>query len=132
MLLVKDLGTVDGIISIKTHLEGAFGFSGILDLAFLFVEEIWHYVKKGSGYVLRYTSPQILALSPANNDLVDLWHNLWSNNSKAIFLLDGKFFVFDISLISHQNECFVSVLGGNVTDFSLLLQVLTVQNPFWK
>ena len=35
MSLVRLLGAVDGIISIKTHLKGAFGFSGILDLAFL-------------------------------------------------------------------------------------------------
>ena len=40
MSLVKLLGAVDGIISIKTDLKGAFGFSGILDLAFLFIEEI--------------------------------------------------------------------------------------------
>ena len=38
--LVKRLGAVDGIVSIKTHLKGDFGFSGILDLAFLFIEEI--------------------------------------------------------------------------------------------
>ena len=38
--LVKRLGAVDGIISIKTQLKGAFGFSGIFDPAFLFIEEI--------------------------------------------------------------------------------------------
>ena len=38
--LVKRLGAVNGIISIKTHLRGAFGLSGILDLVFLFIEEI--------------------------------------------------------------------------------------------
>ena len=36
--LVKLLGAVDGIISIKTHLKGDFVFSEFLDLAFLFVE----------------------------------------------------------------------------------------------
>ena len=40
VLLVKLLGAVDGIISIKTHLKGAFSFGEILDLAFLFIEEI--------------------------------------------------------------------------------------------
>ena len=44
---VKKIGAVDGIISIKTQLKGAFGLSGILDLAFLFIEEIWHDVKNG-------------------------------------------------------------------------------------
>ena len=34
MSLVKLLGAVDGTISIKTHLKGDFGLSGILDLAF--------------------------------------------------------------------------------------------------
>ena len=38
--LVRLLGAVDVIISMKTHFTGAFGFSGILDLAFLFIEEI--------------------------------------------------------------------------------------------
>ena len=38
MSLVRLLGAVDGIISIKTHLKGAFGFSGILNLAFLFID----------------------------------------------------------------------------------------------
>ena len=54
MSLVKFLGAVDGTISIKTHLKGAFGLSGILDLAFLFIEEILHDVQKGSGYNQRF------------------------------------------------------------------------------
>ena len=40
MSLVRILGAVDGIIFIKTHLKGASGLSGILDLAFLFIEDI--------------------------------------------------------------------------------------------
>ena len=67
---------VDGIISIKTHLKGAFGFSGILDLAFLFIEEILHEVQKGSGSIFSSTSSQKLAVSPAINDLIDLCPNL--------------------------------------------------------
>ena len=47
MSLVRLLGAVDVIISIKTHLKGAFGFSVILDLAFLFIEEIFMKCKKG-------------------------------------------------------------------------------------
>ena len=47
MSLVKLVGAADGIMSIKTHLEGDFGFSGFLDLAFLFTKEIWYDVKKG-------------------------------------------------------------------------------------
>ena len=76
MSLVRLWGDVDGIISIKTNLKGAFGLSGILDLAFLFIEEILHDVQKGSGYILSSTSSQTLAVSPANNDLVDLCPNL--------------------------------------------------------
>ena len=72
MSLVKRFGAVDGIIFIKTHLKGAFCLIGFLDLAFLFIEEIWHDWQKGSGYILGYISPQTLALSPANNDIVDL------------------------------------------------------------
>ena len=46
MSLVKRFGAVDGIMSIKNHLKGDFGFSGFLDLAFFLREEIWHDVKK--------------------------------------------------------------------------------------
>ena len=76
MSLVRLWGAVDGIISIKIHLKGAFDFSGILDLAFLFIEEILHEMKKGSGYILSSKSSQTLAVSPAINDLVDLCPNI--------------------------------------------------------
>ena len=72
MSLVKILGSVDGIISIKIHLKGAIGLSGILYLAFLFIEEILHEVQKGSGSILSSTSSQTLSVSPANNDLVEV------------------------------------------------------------
>ena len=70
--LVKLLGAFDGIISIKTHFKGAFGFSGILDPDFLFIEEILNDVQKGYGYILSSIYFQTLAVSPANNDMVDL------------------------------------------------------------
>ena len=73
---MRILGAVDGIVSIKTHLKGAFGFSGILDLAFLYIEEIFYEVQKGSGSILSSTSSQTLTVSPAINDLVDLCLNL--------------------------------------------------------
>ena len=76
MSLVRLLGAVDGIISMKIYLKGAFGLSGILDLAFLFMEEIQQEVQKGSGSILSSTSSHTLAVSPANNDLVDLFPNL--------------------------------------------------------
>ena len=72
MSLVKFLGTVDIIISINTHLKDASGLSEFFDLAFLFIEEIWHYVQKWSGYILRYISSKTLAVFTGNNDLVDL------------------------------------------------------------
>ena len=76
MSLVNILGAVDGIIFIKTHFKGAFGFSGLLDPAFLFIEEILHDVKKGSGSIISSISYQTLSVSPANNNLVDLCPNL--------------------------------------------------------
>ena len=72
MSLVKLFGSVDGIMPIKAHFRVAFGFSGFLDLAFLFVEEIQHGLQKGSGYFLILISSQALVVSPSNNDLVDL------------------------------------------------------------
>ena len=76
MSLVRLLGVVDGIISIKNHLKGAFGFNGILDPALLFIEYILHEVQKGSGSILSYTSSQTLAVSSSINDMVDLCPNL--------------------------------------------------------
>ena len=72
MSLFKRLGAVDGIISIKTHLKGAFGFIGFLDLAFLFMEENSTGQISTHGYIISSTPLQKLAISPANNDLVDL------------------------------------------------------------
>ena len=129
MSLVKLLGDVDEIIPIKTHSKGGFGFSGILDPHFLFIEEIWHDVKKGSGSILSSISSQTLAVHPSNNDLVYLWPNLWCNNYREMFLLDGNFFVFDISLIYPQNACFRCALCGNVTAFFSLDPKYTVKNP---
>ena len=111
-------------------MKGAFGFSGILDLAFLFIEEILHEVQKGSGYILISTSSQTLAVSPAINYLVDLFPNLWCNNSKAIFFLAG--FLFDTSWIFSVKACFLCALCGNVTALYSFAQKYTVQNPLWK
>ena len=57
MSFVRLFGAVDGIISIKTHLKGAFGFNGSLDLAFLFIEETLHEVQKGSASILALHVP---------------------------------------------------------------------------
>ena len=59
---VKLLDAVDGIISIKTHLKGAFGLSGILDLSFLFIEDISNDMQRGPGSILGYTSYQTFAV----------------------------------------------------------------------
>ena len=132
MSLVRLLGAVDGIISIKTHLKGAFGFSGILDLAFLFIEEIWQEVQKGSGSFLSSISSQTLALSSDNNDLVDMCPNLWCNNSKAILFLAEYLFFFDTSWFFPVKACFLCALCGNVTALSYFAPKYTVQNPLWK
>ena len=132
MSLFKLLGAVDGIIPIKPHLKGGFGFSGILDLAFLFIEEILHYVQKGSGYILSSTPSQKSVVSPYNNYLVDMWPNLWCNNYRAIFFLAGNFFVFDIYLIYPKNAFFLYALCGNVTAFFSFAPKYTVKKPLWN
>ena len=124
------MGVVDGIIIIFKPLKGSFGFSWILDLAFLFIEDIWHDEKKGSESILSSVSSKTLTVSQADNDLVDLWPNLWCNNSREIFFLAGDFFVFDVSLISPNNSCFLGALCGNVTAFLSLDYKYIVQNLF--
>ena len=89
-------------------------------------------MQKGSRSSLSSISSQTLALPPYNNYLVDLWPNLWCNNYKATFFLDGNFFDFDISFISPQNACFLCELCGNVTTYFSLAHNYTIKNPLWN
>ena len=88
--------------------------------------------EKGSWYILSSISSQTLAVSPGNNNLVDMWHKLWCNSSRAIFFLAGNFFVFDIYFISHQNACFLCGLCSNVTAFFSFSPKYTVQTLYWN
>ena len=88
--------------------------------------------KKGSGYVLSSTSSQTLAVSPANNDLVDLCPNLWCNNSKAIFFLAGNLFFFDTSWIFPLKACFSVHYVIMLLPFPFSAPKYTVQNSLWK
>ena len=72
--------------------------------------------KNGLDISKLYIFPNIISI-PANNDLLDLWSNLWCNNSKSIFFLDGNLFVFDISIIFPKNTWFLCALCGKVTAF---------------
>ena len=47
MSFVKHFRAVDGIMSINTHLKGAFGFNGFLDLAFFSWKKSGMMCKKG-------------------------------------------------------------------------------------
>ena len=84
---------------------------------FLLIEDIWHDVQKGSGFILSSISWQIFALSPDINDLVYLCPNLWCNNSKAAFFLGAIFLDLGICFIFTKNVCFLFVLCGKVTAF---------------
>ena len=92
-------GAVAGIIFIKTYLKGAFGLNGFLDIAFLFIEDILHDVQKVSVYILSSINCQTFAVSPAINDLVDIFPHIWCSNSKATVFLGAIFFDFDICFI---------------------------------
>ena len=104
----------------------------ILDLAFLFIEEIWHDVQKRSVSILSSTSSQTLALFPANNDLVDMFPNLWCSNSKAFLFPAGNLFFFDFSMIFPRKACYLCALCGSVTALFSSAPKYTVQNPLWK
>ena len=96
--LVKRFGAVSGIISIKTHLKGAFGFNGFLELAFFH----WRYLTWCTKRVWIYPKFNILpkfSVSTSINELVDLFPNIWCNNPKATFFLGAIFFDFEIFFI---------------------------------
>ena len=130
--LVKCLGDVDGIISIKTHSKGAFGFNEFLDLAFFFIEYIWHDVQKGSVSILSQISSQTFEVSPAINDIVYIRPSLWFNNPKATFFLGYIFFDLEICFISPQNAFLLCARFGRVTAFLSSLPKFTVQNVLWN
>ena len=115
--LVKLLGDIAVIISIKTHLRCALGFNECFGLYFLFVGDIWYDVQKGYGSILSPISCQKIILHPDINDLLDMCPNLRCNNSKANFFLGDIFFDFDICFIFPKNACFRSSLCGEVTAF---------------
>ena len=75
----------------KTHLKVAFSFNRFLDLYFLFIEDIWNYVQKGSESIIISTSCQTLSVSTAISYLVDLCTKPWCNNPKANFFLGATF-----------------------------------------
>ena len=129
MSLVKHLGTVDEIISIETHLKG--DFSLIRPSLFIY-RFFWHDLQKGSGSIIGSISSQTLVLSPSNNDFVDLWPNLWCNNSKAILFLGGNFLVFEISFIYPKNACFLCAICGNVTESYSFSPKYILQNSLWN
>ena len=104
-------------MSIKTHLTGAFGFNIFLDLAYFFVEDIWHDVKIGSGSISSSIPSQTFTVSTAINYLVDLCPNLWCNNSESTFFLGAIFYDLDFSLVFTKDSCFLYAKYGRGTTF---------------
>ena len=93
------------------------------------MEEIWHDVQKESGSILSSISSRTLSVPQANNDMVDLWLNLWCNNSKAILFLDGNFFDIEIWFISPNYTCLLYALCVKVTTFFSLAPNYTAEKP---
>ena len=112
-------------MSIKTYLKGAFGFSGFLDLAFLFMEEIWHDVEKGSGCLLSSITSQTFGLPPSNNGLV----NLSGETILKQFFLDHFFWHF----LYFPPKCiFPLCTMWSCIRFFYFDPKYTVQKPFWN
>ena len=69
MYFVKLLEVLYGMMSMKNHLKGVLGFSGILNIGFLLIVYILHDAHKGSGSTMGSISCQIFVLSPSNRIL---------------------------------------------------------------
>ena len=106
MSFVERLEYVSGMIFTDTHLKGLLGFGGVFDIGFLFIVEIWHDVKKGSGYILNSISCQTFAVSTSSSDFVDLFPNIWLNYYKETFFLGICICDFDFSFIFYQKCMF--------------------------
>ena len=106
MSFVKIFEDTAGMMSTNTHLKGVWGFRGVFDLTFLFIVEILHDVKNGSGYTLSSMSFQTFELCPANSDLVDICPILCYNNPKETFFLGICFCDYNFSFIFTKNGFF--------------------------
>ena len=115
MSFVKNLEYMAGIMSMNTHFKGVLIFIGVFDLDFLFIVDIWHDTKKGSGSTLISMSCQKKSVYPAIIELLDLCPNIWCNNSRETFFLGICFCDFDFSFVFTKNACFICALCGNVT-----------------
>ena len=115
----------------KTHLKGAFGSNGFW--ARLFIH--WIYLTLCAKGVWIYPKLNILSkvsVYIAINYLVDLFPNLWCNNSKATLFLGYIFFNLVFYFVFTKNSRFLCAPCGRVTTFSLLLTKYTMQKPFWN
>ena len=86
----------------------------------LFIEDVWHDVQKGSGYILGSISCQKFEVPPAINDLVYLCPNIWCNNSKASLFLGDTFFDLAFSFVFTKDVYFLYGLCSRVTAFYFL------------
>ena len=120
MSFVKILEHISGMISMDTHLKGYLGYRGFFDLRFLFIVEILNDVHNGSVSTLSSTCCQNIAVSPSSGDIVDMWPNIWCNNSRETLFLGIWFVDFYFSFV-FTNACFLCAMCGNVTAFCVLL-----------
>ena len=124
------MGGFAGIDSIKTHLKRSYGINGVLDIDFLLMEDIWHDVKKGSGYIIISISCQTFAVSPAINYLVDMCTNLWCNNYKT--KLGATFLGLIFSFLFTKIACLLCTLCEKIANFLFLLLNYNVQKLLWN
>ena len=76
MSFVKFLEDMACMVPMNTHLKGVLDLRGVFYISFLFIVEILHDVKNGSGSILRSMYCQIFAVSPSSSDLVDMCPNI--------------------------------------------------------
>ena len=69
------------MVSINNHFKGVLGFSGVSDLGFLLIFDIWYDINKGSGSTLKSMYSQNITISTGSSHLMGLCHNIWCNNS---------------------------------------------------
>ena len=126
---MKDMSAM---ININTHLKGVLVFSDVLDIGFLLIFRIWHYVQKGSGSILISMYFQTIIISLSSGNVVNPCPNLWCNNSRKSFFLGICFNDFGFSLVFTQNECFICALCRNITAFYSISLNKTVNTIFEK
>ena len=95
--------------------EGCLGLQWYLRPRILLIIEIWHYLQKCLISTLSSIYCQTFAVYPSSSDIVDMYPNLWFDNSREIFFLGVCFYSLTVFFVFTKNACFLCAICVRVS-----------------